>query len=46
VDAELLERLTAAVPGVVSVRSDLRWQLEDAKLEASDPRVPRPPPPH
>lgn len=42
-DAELLERFTAAVPGVVSVRSDLRWKLEEPKLPAGDPRVPRPP---
>jgi CBS domain-containing protein len=42
-DAELLERFTAAVPGVVSVRSDLRWKLDEPKLPAGDPRVPRPP---
>jgi CBS domain-containing protein len=42
-DAELLERLTAAVPGVVSVRSELRWRLDEPKLPPSDPRVPRPP---
>lgn len=42
-DAELLERFTAAVPGVVSVDSELRWKFDDPKLPASDPRVPRPP---
>ena len=42
-DAQLLERLTAAVPGVVSVHSELRWKLDEAKLPASDPRAPRPP---
>jgi CBS domain-containing protein len=42
-DADLLERFTAAVPGVVSVRSNLTWRLDEAKLPASDPRVPRPP---
>jgi len=43
VDAELLERFTAAVPGVVSVRSELRWKFGEAKLPAGDPRVPPPP---
>jgi CBS domain-containing protein len=43
VDAELLERYTAAVPGVVSVRSELRPRLGEAKLPSSDPRVPPPP---
>ncbi len=42
-DAELLERFTAAVPGVVSVNSELRWKFGEAKLPASDPRVPLPP---
>ncbi|HET8741959.1 MAG TPA: CBS domain-containing protein [Gaiella sp.] len=42
-DAELLERFTAAVPGVVAVRSELGWRLEDPKVPASDPRVPPPP---
>ena len=42
-DAELLERFTAAVPGVVSVDSELRWKFDDPKLPASDPRVPKPP---
>jgi CBS domain-containing protein len=42
-DAELLERFTAAVPGVVSVASKLRWKFDEPKLPASDPRVPQPP---
>jgi CBS domain-containing protein len=42
-DAELLERFTAAVPGVVSVRSELSWRFGEPKLPASDPRVPQPP---
>jgi CBS domain-containing protein len=42
-DAELLERFTARVPGVVSVRSQLRWKIERPKLPQSDPRVPQPP---
>jgi CBS domain-containing protein len=43
VDAELLERFTAAVPGVVSVHSELRWKFDEPKLPAGDPRVPQPP---
>jgi CBS domain-containing protein len=42
-DAELLERFTEAVPGVVSVRSGLRSKFGEPKLPQSDPRVPRPP---
>jgi CBS domain-containing protein len=42
-DAELLERFAARVPGVVSVRSELRWQVDEPKLPRSDPRVPQPP---
>jgi osmotically-inducible protein OsmY len=42
-DAELLERFTEAVPGVVCVRSELRWRLDEPRLPQSDPRVPRPP---
>jgi CBS domain-containing protein len=42
-DAELLERFTAAVPGVVSVDSKLRWKFDEPELPASDPRVPQPP---
>lgn len=44
-DAELLERFTSAVPGVVSVSSELRWRFDEPKLPAGDPRVPRPPRP-
>ena len=42
-DAELLELFTAAVPGVVSVDSQLRWKFDEPKLQPSDPRVPQPP---
>jgi CBS domain-containing protein len=43
-DAELLPRFVARVPGVVSVRSTLRWKWDDRKkLPASDPHVPVPP---
>jgi osmotically-inducible protein OsmY len=33
-DTELLERLTAAVPGVVAVHSELRWKLDEPKVPA------------
>jgi CBS domain-containing protein len=42
-DAELLERYAARVPGVVSVRSELRWRVDEPKLPQSDPRIPEPP---
>jgi CBS domain-containing protein len=42
-DAELLERMTAAVPGVISVRSELTSRLGEPTLPKSDPRVPPPP---
>jgi CBS domain-containing protein len=42
-DAQLLEHFTAAVPGVVSLQSKLRWRLDEPKLPPGDPRVPRPP---
>ena len=42
-DAELLERFAARVPGVVSVRSELRWRVDQPKLQQSDPHVPQPP---
>ncbi|MGH3024019.1 MAG: CBS domain-containing protein [Gaiellaceae bacterium] len=42
-DAELLERFTQAVPGVVSLQSDLKWRLDEPKVAPSDPRVPPPP---
>jgi CBS domain-containing protein len=32
-DAELLERLTARVPGVVSVQADLAWRADDTTRE-------------
>ena len=41
--AELLERFAARVPGVVSVRSELRWRMEKSKVPGSDPHVPQPP---
>jgi CBS domain-containing protein len=41
--AELLERFAARVPGVVSVRSELRWRVEKPKVAGSDPHVPQPP---
>jgi hypothetical protein len=43
VDAELLQRFTAAVPGFISVRSELRSRFDEPKLPSGDPRVPRPP---
>lgn len=33
-DAELLERFAARVPGVVFVRSELRWRVEKPRSEA------------
>jgi len=41
-DARLLKRFAERVPGVVSVRSELRWRIDDAELPRSDPRVPQP----
>jgi CBS domain-containing protein len=41
-DADLLAKLTARVPGVVSVRSNLAWRVEAPKLPQSDPHVPQP----
>lgn len=41
-DAELLERFAARVPGVVSVRSELRWRVDRPTLPQSDPHVPQP----
>jgi CBS domain-containing protein len=43
VDADLLARHAAAVPGVVSVRSELKWRLDEPAVPAGDPRVPIPP---
>lgn len=37
-DAELLERFAARVPGVVSVRSELRWRVDKPKAAQSDPQ--------
>ena len=40
-DAELLARFVSRVPGVVSVRSTLRWEWDDRKASLeSNPRVP------
>ena len=33
-DASLLERLTARVPGVVSVEAELRWEVDDTSRQA------------
>ena len=33
-DAELLERLTARVPGVVSVQADLTWRADHTTRKA------------
>lgn len=41
IDAELLARFVSRVPGVVSVRSTLRWEWDDRKASLeSNPRVP------
>jgi CBS domain-containing protein len=42
-DAELLEGFAARVPGVVSVRSELEWRVDQPKVPRSDPHVPQPP---
>lgn len=44
-DAELLEYFATRVPGVVSVRSTLRWEIDEPRLPQSSPRVPEPPGP-
>jgi CBS domain-containing protein len=36
-DAELVEHFVERVPGVVAVRSDLRWEVEDARHRMSLP---------
>jgi len=42
-DAELLPRFVARVPGVVDIRSTLRWEWDDQHASyKSDPRVPIP----
>jgi CBS domain-containing protein len=42
-DAELFEYFARRVPGVVSVRSELRWRVDKPKIPQSDPHVPRAP---
>lgn len=42
-DAELVERFSSRVPGVVQVRSQLRWRIDEPKLPRGNPRVPVPP---
>ena len=42
-DAELLEHFATRVPGVVTVTSNLRWDLESPRLPRSDPRIPAAP---
>jgi CBS domain-containing protein len=42
-DAELFEYFASRVPGVVSVRSTLRWRIDKPRLPRSDPRVPAAP---
>lgn len=42
-DAQLLEHFASRVPGVVSVRAELRWRVDEPRLPRSDPRVPTPP---
>ncbi len=39
-DAELVEYFASRVPGVVSVRSELRWRLDEPRVPSTDPRVP------
>jgi CBS domain-containing protein len=41
-DAELVERFSSRVPGVVQVRSQLRWRIDEPKLPRGNPRVPVP----
>ena len=42
-DAELLEYFATRVPGVVTVHSTLRWDMEGRGPSRTDPRVPEPP---
>lgn len=42
-DAELLEYFATRVPGVVTVHSTLRWDMEGKGPSRTDPRVPEPP---
>jgi CBS domain-containing protein len=41
-DAELLEFFASRVPGVVAVRSNMSWRLDDPRPPSSDPHVPAP----
>jgi CBS domain-containing protein len=42
-DAELLEHFATRVPGVVTVTSNLGWEVENPRLPRSDPRIPTAP---
>lgn len=42
-DARLLESFAVRVPGVVSIRSRLRWRRDEPRLPRSQPFVPIPP---
>ena len=42
-DAELLEHFATRVPGVVTVTSNLSWDVENPRLPRSDPRIPTAP---
>ncbi len=42
-EARLLESFAARVPGVVSIRSRLRWRRDEPRLPRSQPYVPIPP---
>lgn len=42
-DAELLEHFATRVPGVLTVTSDLTWDVENPRLPRSDPRIPTAP---
>ena len=42
-DAELLEYFATRVPGVVTVHSTLRWDMQGKGPSRTDPRVPEPP---
>lgn len=42
-DAQLFEHFASRVPGVVAVRSQLRWRMDEPRLPRPEPRVPQPP---
>ncbi|MFO7571277.1 MAG: CBS domain-containing protein [Gaiellaceae bacterium] len=42
-DAELLAHFATRVPGVVTVTSNLSWDVENPRLPRSDPRIPTAP---